>query len=127
MKTRTLIIVVLSAFAAPAMATTFIAQYVSPTTPSPAAPGGPQAPTLMPGLYLQVIDGAISVSNRGGTQQFSAGQFGYTASPMAVPVLLPKNPGMQFTPPPTFSASNTPNTLHTSPAATSNSVDCEVR
>jgi hypothetical protein len=124
MKTRSLIIVVLSAFAAPAMAATFVAQYVNPQTPSPAAPGGAQVPTTAPGLYVQVIDGAISLSNKGGSQQFVAGQFGYTASPMAVPVLLPKNPAVQFTPPPTFANSKTSTA---STAAKSNSVDCEVR
>jgi hypothetical protein len=29
-------------------------------------------------LYVQVIDGLILLSNQGGTQQFSAGQFGFT-------------------------------------------------
>jgi hypothetical protein len=65
-----------------------------------APPGG----KLSPGLYVQVIDGLIHVSNPAGSQNFSAGQFGYTPSLKQPPVLLPSNPGMQFTPPPSFSA-----------------------
>ena len=113
--------------AAPAMATTFVAQYAPPTAtcrttaPSPAAPG---AATLPPGLYVQVLDGLINVTNPAGLQSFSAGQFGYTSSFQQPPVVLPRNPGMQFTPPPVFNSSTGPST----PAAVkSSSVDCEVR
>jgi hypothetical protein len=81
--------------------------------------------TLQPGLYVQVIDGLIQLSNRGGAQQFAAGQFGYTASFTQPPVVVPKNPGLQFTPPPAFSSTPTGSTS-TGPAK-SNSVDCEVR
>jgi hypothetical protein len=59
---------------------------------------------LAPGLYVQVLDGAISLSNKGGSQNFSAGQFGYTPNFNQPPVVLPSNPGIQFTPPPAFSA-----------------------
>lgn len=124
MNTRTLIIVTLTAFAAPAMATTFVAQYAGSPSPGPAAPGGAPAPTTPPGLYVQVIDGLINVNNRGGAQQFTTGQFGYTASAVAAPVIVPKNPGLQFTLPPTFSASTPPNG---SIPGKSFSVDCEVR
>jgi len=65
-----------------------------------AAPGG----KLAPGLYVQVLDGVISLSNKGGSQNFSAGQFGYTPNFNQPPVVLPANPGIQFTPPPAFSA-----------------------
>lgn len=124
MKTRTLIIGVLSAFVAPAMAATFVAAYVNPQAPGPAAPGGAQAPTAAPGLYVQVIDGAVSLSNKGGSQPISAGQFGYTASPATPTVIMPKNPAVQFAPPPTFATSTGPNA---STAAKSSGVDCEVR
>ncbi|MEB0056778.1 MULTISPECIES: hypothetical protein [unclassified Variovorax] len=113
--------------AAPAMATTFVGQYAPPTAtgrttaPSPAATG---AAILTPGLYLQVLDGLIHVTNPAGSQSFSAGQFGYTSSFQQPPVVLPRNPGMQFTPPPAFNSSTGPST----PAAVrSSSVDCEVR
>ena len=69
----------------------------------------PSSPTLAPGLYVSVIDGAINLSNKGGTTSFAAGQFGYTANVTKPPVVLPANPGIKFTPPPTFlptSASN---------------------
>ena len=85
------------------------------------------APTvaLPPGLYVQVIDGLINVSNRGGVQNFAAGQFGFTPSPTQQPIIVPKNPGLLFTPPPAFSAP--PPVSGTSTAPKSNAVDCEVR
>jgi len=33
---------------------------------------------LSPGLYVQLLDGAIHVTNGGGTQNFAAGQFGFS-------------------------------------------------
>lgn len=89
-------------------------------TPSPGArPDG-----LTPGLYVHVIDGMISLTNKGGSQNFAAGQFGYTANFAQPPVVLPSNPGIRFTPPPTFSStnSNTPGSPGKAAA-----VDCEVR
>jgi hypothetical protein len=59
---------------------------------------------LAPGLYVQVLDGVINLSNKGGSQNFSAGQFGFTPNFNQPPVVLPSNPGIQFTPPPSFSA-----------------------
>ena len=65
----------------------------------------PDATTgLNPGLYVQVLDGTINVTNGGGTQNFTAGQFGFTPGFQQPPVILPSNPGMQFTPPPSFSS-----------------------
>jgi hypothetical protein len=85
----------------------------------------PGSPALAPGLYVQVIDGAISVSNRGGVQNFAAGQFGFVASPMQPPIVLPRNPGLQFTPPPAFGVSAPPPGSVSS--SKSNAVDCIVR
>jgi hypothetical protein len=65
-------------------------------------PGG--GANLAPGLYVQVLDGVINLSNKGGSQNFSAGQFGFTPNFNQPPVVLPANPGIQFTPPPAFSA-----------------------
>ena len=97
----------------------------APIQPWLLAPGPtPPAPSLPPGLYVQVIDGLIHVSNPGGTQNFSAGQFGFTPSLNQPPVVVPKNPGLQFTPPSVF---NAPPTGSTSTPPKSNSVDCEVR
>jgi len=72
--------------------TTFHAEVVTPGA------------NLAPGLYVQVLDGVISLTNKGGSQNFSAGQFGYTPNFNQPPVILPNNPGIQFTPPPAFSA-----------------------
>lgn len=88
-------------------------------------PGG-IAPPRSPGLYVQVLDGIINLSNKGGSQNFSAGQFGYTPSFKQPPVVLPANPGMQFTPPPSFFSSSGPQG-GTGNSGKSNNVDCEVR
>lgn len=94
-----------------------------PTGVTPTATGS--TPPLPPGLYVQVIDGLINVTNQGGTQSFAAGQFGFTSTPMQAPVLVPKNPGLQFAPPPAFSAP--PPVSGASNAPKSNAVDCVVR
>ena len=79
---------------------------------------------LTPGLYVQVLDGMVSVSNRAGTSSFSTGQFGFTPSFTQPPVIVPASPAIAFTPPPAFSS-----TLPGKASATGNSaaVDCEVR
>ncbi|MBY0556023.1 MAG: FecR family protein [Burkholderiaceae bacterium] len=88
---------------------------------TPPPPGGVRAP----GLYVQVLDGLIHVTNPSGTSNFSPGQFGYTPNFRQPPVLLPVNPGIPFTPPPAFSQSSGPNASST--PNKSNVVDCEVR
>jgi hypothetical protein len=87
-------------------------------TPSPNA-------VRSPGLYVQVLDGMINVSNGGGTQNFTAGQFGFTPSFQQPPVILPTNPGLQFTPPPSFSSTtgSQGGTVGNKPG----DVDCQVR
>lgn len=85
------------------------------------------APSLSPGLYVHVIDGLIQMKNPAGTQNFSAGQFGFTPSFKQPPVVLPVNPGMLFTPPPAFSASSMSRTSGSMGGSKSNTVDCEVR
>jgi hypothetical protein len=87
----------------------------------------PPSPTAgrAPGLYVQVLDGLIHVSNPAGTNNFSAGQFGFTPSFKTPPVLLPTNPGIQFTPPPAFQQSTGPVAANGGNKA--KTVDCEVR
>ena len=87
-----------------------------------AAPAGPNP---APGLYVHVIDGLINVTNKGGSQSFPAGQFGFTPNPMQMPALVPKNPGLQFTLPAAFNTPNPNSSSGTAPK--SNAVDCEVR
>ena len=92
-------------------------------------PGGLGAPSgggRAPGLYVQVLDGMIHLTNQGGSQNFAAGQFGYTPSLTQPPVILPANPGIKFTPPPVFSSSTGPAGPNTA-ADKQSSVDCEVR
>ncbi|MFL6658029.1 MAG: FecR domain-containing protein [Massilia sp.] len=122
--------------------TTFIAEWVEPagdtmasraawlaaTTAGDNVLGSPLAMPVpgakSPGLYVQVLDGIINLSNGGGAQIFTAGQFGYTASFKQPPIVLPANPGMQFTLPPAFSAPTAINNQNSGKAA---NVDCEVR
>jgi hypothetical protein len=101
--------------------TTFVAQYVPTPQESPA----PNTSGLAPGLYVQVLDGQIVVNNTGGAQNFSAGQFGYTPNPTTPPVVLPANPGLQFTPPPSFTSTSTSST--SASAGKPGGVDCIVR
>ncbi|HEY0846900.1 MAG TPA: FecR family protein [Noviherbaspirillum sp.] len=90
------------------------------------AQGLPGGMSRAPGLYVQVLDGMISLSNGGGSLNFAAGQFGYTPSFTAPPVVLPSNPGMQFAPPPAFSSTTGPQGGAGGSGA-SGAVDCEVR
>jgi hypothetical protein len=104
------------------VATTFIGQYVAPVvgvSPSPATG------TLAPGLHVMVLDGAILISNGGGSQNFSAGQFGFVRTSVQPPILVPNNPALQFTPPPTFLITNAPG--NTSNMSKPEAIDCEVR
>jgi hypothetical protein len=98
------------------------AQAAGPLPPQPLPPTGPILP---PGLYVQVLDGLINVTNPSGASNFSAGQFGFVPSFHQPPVVVPFNPGIQFTPPPTFS-SGTPLNKPSS-SAPAKAVDCEVR
>lgn len=95
--------------------------------PQPVTPGGAtgSAPALPPGLYVQVIDGAIHVNNAGGSQSFAAGQFGFTPGFNQPPVIVPNNPGLQFNPPPVFTAGGSGPTA--SSGGKTGVVDCEVR
>lgn len=86
--------------------TYFTAQYVGQA--GPVTPGMPLPGAAVAGLYLQVMDGQIVVSNPSGLNSFRAGQFGYVATPVTVPVLVPPNPAVQFTPPPVFNSSTGP-------------------
>ena len=85
----------------------------------------PPSSVRNPGLYVQVLDGAIQVTNPAGTQNFAAGQFGYTPSVQNPPIVLPINPGIQFTPPPSFSS--TSGSQGGSGGSKSSTVDCVVR
>ena len=127
---------------------TFIATYIPPTSNALAsrdfdfhAPGryqtvalhlsqnlggGANNGGLNPGLYVQVLDGMINVSNGGGAQNFAAGQFGFTPGFTQPPVILPSNPGLQFTPPPSFS-STTGGTQNGNGGGKPGDVDCIVR
>lgn len=78
--------------------TTFNALLVDPDG------GGGGGGGLPPGLHVSVTDGIIVLTNSGGSQNFAAGQFGYVPNATQPPVIVPANPGVQFTPPPSFQA-----------------------
>lgn len=98
--------------------TTFIVEHVPANLP---------AATRAPGLYVQVLDGMIFVVNGGGGASFAAGQFGFTPGATVPPVVVPANPGMQFAPPPVFSAPAGPQGAAPTAPAPQRAVDCEVR
>lgn len=85
----------------------------------------PKPPGLPAGLYVSVIDGAINLSNKGGSTSFTAGQFGYTANITKPPIVVPANPGLKFTPPPTFSSTSAPGSSSSGNKAAA--IDCVVR
>ena len=103
--------------------TIFIADYV-PALTEPA--GRTPENGLAPGLYVHVQDGMVNLSNGAGSQNFAAGQFGYTPSLQQPPVRLPDNPGIRFAPPPAFSAQAMPQRGSGVTAQTAE-VNCEVR
>ncbi|WP_346428559.1 hypothetical protein [Janthinobacterium agaricidamnosum] len=109
--------------------TTFIAEYIGPSTPAlltPVLSAPASSMPRAPGLYVQVLDGLINLTNPADTLNFSAGQFGYTPNFRQPPVVLPANPGIKFAPPPVFNSSMPPTASSTTPGK-SNNVDCEVR
>ncbi|RZI40693.1 iron dicitrate transport regulator FecR [Herbaspirillum sp. HC18] len=89
-----------------------------------APPSGP--PPLAPGLHLQVTDGAIIVTNTGGSLGFQAGQFGYVPAVNQPPVIVPSNPNIQFVPPPSFDAGSGGPTASNGPGQ-GQATDCIVR
>jgi hypothetical protein len=58
------------------------------------------------GLYFFVAEGTILVSNDAGSQTFSAGQYAYVQTGTTKPVILPQNPGIDFTLPSSFGAAS---------------------
>ncbi|MFZ6767291.1 FecR family protein [Undibacterium sp. Di26W] len=102
--------------------TIFIAEYVPPELSGVNDPQGAGRP---PGLYIQVLDGTIFLKNDAGLLEVSAGQFAYAISFSKPPVLLPNNPGMQFSPPVSFPAGNSQE--NASNEKKSGSLICEVR
>lgn len=100
--------------------TTFVAEMVAP--PPNAATGAGGRPG---GLYTAVFEGGIEMLNPAGKASINAGQFGFVPSFSLPPVPLPNNPGIQFTPPPSFSSITAPQGTETRDKL--NTVDCEVR
>jgi hypothetical protein len=92
----------------------------------PVGVGQAGPPPLSPGLHLQVTDGAIIVTNNGGSLGFQAGQFGFVPSVNQPPVIVPSNPNIQFVPPPSFNMGSGGPTASTG-AGAGQATDCIVR
>lgn len=101
--------------------TTFVVHWIEPPRP------GARPPLLAPGLHLSVTDGAIMVSNPGGSLGFQAGQFGFVPNRTAPPAIVPNNPGLQFVPPPSFSLGANGAAGGLAGGTNADTVDCEVR
>lgn len=80
-------------------------------------------PAHPPGLYVQVLDGMINITNGGGTQNFAPGQFGFTPSFTSPPLVVPTNPGIFLTAPASFT--QPPSTVNSGSGSTN--VECQVR
>ena len=78
-------------------------------------------------VYALAALGFVIVYSATSVVNFAAGQFGYTASITQLPVVLPANPGIRFTPPPAFSSANGPSSGAPGSNKGSGDVDCEVR
>jgi hypothetical protein len=74
---------------------------------------------------VQVLDGTVFMKNDGGMIDVTIGQFGFAISFSKPPVLLPNNPGMQFTPPATFPLGANSDTANNE--SKSGALICEVR
>ena len=55
------------------------------------------------GLHVDVVDGAITLTNQAGQQVLAAGQFGYVRDLNTAPVIVPPARGIQVTMPPSIS------------------------
>ncbi|MCX7166054.1 MAG: FecR domain-containing protein [Rhodocyclales bacterium] len=55
------------------------------------------------GLHVDVTNGAITLSNRAGTVQINAGQFGFVANSNTAPIPVPPQQGIQVTMPTSIS------------------------
>lgn len=55
------------------------------------------------GLHVDVASGSISIANSGGQTLLNAGQFGFVASNLTAPVIVPPENGVQITVPPNIS------------------------
>ncbi|WP_284076586.1 FecR family protein [Herbaspirillum aquaticum] len=69
--------------------------------------GGVPTPNGQPpanGLHVDVVTGAIQVTNPSGTQLYSAGQFGFVPSLLLPPVIVPPSQGVTVTMPQAISS-----------------------
>lgn len=82
----------------------------------------PSGSPLADGLYVDVADGTINVSNSTGSQLLGAGQFGFVANFASPPVIVPPMHGVQVTMPQGISRNNN---RSAAPAPAADSADCK--
>ncbi len=103
--------------------TTFLVDYVEPVQvqadpdPESGVPGG---------TYVQVIDGLVVMTNKGGQTQYGAGQAGFAGDIKIQPILLPNKPNLKFAPPAAFQA-NAGGKGGDGAGAGKGEIDCEIR
>ena len=105
--------------------TTWDAYQVEPGTGSKDAAAEKSDQQREPGLYVSVVDGKIVMSNAAGASNFTAGQFGFVPNAASLPVILPTNPGIKFSPPPAFTSAKSGVSKQSDKSAAAS--DCAVR
>jgi len=81
--------------------------------------------TPLNGLYVDVSQGAVVLSNPSGMQVYQTGQFGYVANLQTPPVVIPPSQGVPVTMPP--SISQNAGVGHSIGTGKTSDVDCVVR
>lgn len=79
--------------------------------------------SLRDGTYFFVVEGVISVSNEGGLVNVGAGQYAYVRDALSMPVILPENPGLDVSTPPSIEGAGGGG----APGGTACNCDCTVR
>lgn len=59
--------------------------------------------SLPDGTYFFVVEGTVAVSNEAGSRDVGAGQYAYVRNAATLPVILPENPGLDFSVPSSIS------------------------
>lgn len=81
--------------------TTFFLEYLTGANDADASVG------LEPGLHVHVSAGGVSLVNQSGVYRYDTGQFGFIKNDKSKPLKMFTNPGLRFSPPPSFGEANT--------------------
>lgn len=89
--------------------------------------GGSCGADIADGLYIDVKNGAVEVTNTAGTQQVNAGQFSYVQNQNSPPAILQKSPRIKFMPPAEFNKKPTANSSRNKPNPLMSRGNCQVQ